>query len=370
MFIKAVKKRLVFMLFLFCPLLAAHAWFVAQVYYSDFQWLDNERLLVLHIIADDGAAGSFFEIRILNLWDGSYLPLTPFIRGFACSLAEHTGYVIRISANRKYDLARNETEALKAFHSCIAYEYGYYEVFKSFFDFEKQAQRELAGLRERGYDKAFILSRQAYETRKAYSGRTVSLMIDRSNIWYKKVDDGYNPVFYLAANIAPIAVYGDLFLFLENNSLYTFDLKSMTVHRLSMCLHERMNYGVYQMVPFWDAASGSVIFPHVKESGRSYWRLKANGGGLTQSSQESTEYGRYKNARHMFSLEQLDKSASEYQIKWKQKGEREIPGFGLSFPGKAGLIIRFYFCDCCWANSLLIKNAGGERVLLPSARNW
>jgi hypothetical protein len=465
-----VKIRFVFLLILFFPLQIVCAWFAEQVYYSDFQWLDNEHLLVLRTIADDGAAGSFSEILILDTGDGSYLPLTPFIRGFASSLAEHklfihtdwdiimydfnkgpspapeviynlkphdfsrieelrwltegklvfdvfssyhgtdrivfdytdreqtgfthiseeerynlfeqrtesfsfknrsedTGYVIQISANREYDYARKETDALKAYNPCIVHEDNYYKVFIGFFDFEKQAQQQLAGLHKRGYDKAFVLSRQAYEIRKVYGGRAVSVMIDRSNIWHKK-NDAYLPVFGLAESIAPIAVYGDLFLFLKNKSLYTLDLKSMTVHRITISLHEQMNYEGYQLVPFWDTVSESVIFPHVEESGGSYWRLKADGGGLEQLQQESSEYGRYKNAPHAYSLEKLQGIVPDYYKKWDQNREREILGIELPAPGNARLIVRFNFCDCCWANSLYLKDANGERLLLQSVRNW
>jgi hypothetical protein len=470
MFIKTMKIRLVCILLLIFPLLSAHAWFAAQVYYSDFQWLDDERLLVLRTLADDGAAGSFSEILILNTRDGSYLPLTPFIKGYACSLAgnklfvhtdrdiimydfdkgpspvpqvvfnlkpqdfsriedlrwlaegklvfdvfsdyhgmdrivfdyigkrqtafthiseeeynhlfekraerflfknysQDTGYVVQVSANREYDSARKEADALKAHHPCIVYEDNYYKVFIGFFDFEKQAQQQLANRRKNGYAKAFVLSRQSYELRKVYDGRAVSLMVDRSGIWYKK-GEVYLPVFESAENIAPIAVYGDLFLFLKNTSLFALNLKGMTVQRLSICLHERMNYGVSQPVAFWDAASGSVIFPHVAEDGRSYWTLKADGGGLEQLEQGSAEYGRYKNARPEYSLEKLEGMASGYQNERRRNTGRETAELNLPAHADTRLVVHFFFCDCCWANSLSLKNANGERALLPSVRNW
>lgn len=465
-----MKKILIFLLMAAIPLHMLSAWYASQVYYSNFQWLDNERFLVLRTVEHTGAAGSFSEILIVNIKDGSRLPLTPLIKGFAYSLQGHklfihtnwdillydfskgsyplpetiynlkphtfdrikelqwlsegllvfnvfshyhgtdrivfnyitkqevalthiseeerydlfeerreffsynnrnidTAYLIQFSANREYKNALKDLEVLKNYNPAIVFEDGYYKVFFGFYDYESDAEKALTKLHKIGYNKAFTVSRQVYEISTQNSGSTGKLMISRFNIWYKK-NTSYHPLFDSAGKIELIAVCRDALLFLKDSSLYTVGLKDFRVIRLTIPLHEEMNYEGYSINPYWDGDSGAVIFPHGEEDARSYWMIKADGSGLKQLQQESGELVRYKNATHAYSLKQLGQIAYSYYEEWDKNKDAERPSLELETPTGAVLCIHFSFYSGYWNNSVHLKTKTGEKLLLEGITNW
>jgi hypothetical protein len=465
-----VKKIFYFILFLTVLPALVFAWYASQVYYSNFQWLDKEHFLVLRTAEHTGAAGSFSEILIVNIKDGSRLPLTPLIKGFAFSLQGNklfvhtnrdivlydfskgtqpvpeviynlkrhtfdriedlqwlsesllvfnifsyyhgtdrvifdcitkqqvavthiseeerydlfdkkrepfsyknrsvdTAYLIQFSANREYKYALKDLEALKDYHPSIVFEDGYYKVFLGFYDYEGDAKKVLKQLPKQGYSKAFIVSRQAYEITKVYGGSSRELMISRFNIWYKK-DTAYHPLFDSAGKIEPICVCQDALLFLRDSSLYTVHLKDFTVIRLTIPLHEEMNYEDYYINPYWDRDSASVIFPHVQGDARSYWQIKADGSGLKQLQQGSIELKRYQNTTHAYSLKELNDMAYSYYEEWDKNKGAEIPFLEVKAPAGIILLINFHFYSGNWNNSVYLKTKTGKQLVLEGISNW
>ena len=108
----------------------------------------------------------------------------------------------------------------------------------------------------------------------------------------------------------------------------------------------------------------------MQDNDKSYWLIKADGSGLKQLQEKSSELARYHSTIPVYSLKQLNAIAYNYYEEWGKNKDKEIPALKLPAAEEYQLIIHLSFSSGNWANSVSVKTTSGERLLLECINNW